>query len=737
MLSEGRPLLGGGVPLCGIVRCNDIFSTRYDDMIRHSGKAIWLTGLSGSGKSTLSEMLKRVLESRGVPVVLLDGDLLRQGLCRDLGFSTVDRAENIRRAGETAKLLSEAGHTVISAFITPLESIRRAVRGIFSPGRYVEIFLDCPLSVCEERDPKGLYCRARSGEIPEFTGISSPFERPVSPDLSVPTSEKTVQESLHLILEFLEHRFSDLRESCVVGRSVRGRARRVVVLGLDCVPPQMVFHEEAKDLHNLRALMDHGVWGDLRSTDPPITVPAWTTITTGRDPGELGIYGFRNRVDHGYDEMVVVNSSHVRARRVWHYLEDSGKSSILLGIPQTYPAQPHNGITVADFLSPDVESPATFPEDFARELHALAGGQYLGDVRNFRTVDKDRLLEDLYAMVDRRFHLACNLVIHRSWDFFMMVEMATDRLHHGFWRYGARDHRLYEPGNPYESVMGEFYKFLDSRIGSFLARLSDDTTVLVISDHGAQSMAGGVRTNEWLIRNGYLTLIRQPTEGEELSWSMIDWSRTQAWSEGGYYARVFLNIKGREPLGIVDPGDYEALRDELTDRLSSIPEENGRAMKNQVLKPQQLYRTCNNVPPDLIVYFDGLRRRSVGTVGGGDILCSGNDTGPDDSNHDFQGIFIGAHMSDVRAGKRNGTRIENASCMDVTPTILHEFGIPKPSELGGSVIHLDGGTCSADMNTKKRVRVESRPDDHSEETLGYSPEEAEIVKKRLMELGYL
>ncbi len=703
-------------------------------MVWHSGKAIWLTGLSGSGKSTLSTMIKHVLESRGVPVVLLDGDLLREGLCRDLTFSTIDRAENIRRAGETAKLLSDTGHTVLAAFITPLESIRKAVRGIFEPGRYVEIFLDCPLTVCEARDPKGLYCRARSGEIPEFTGISSPFERPSAPELVVPTSEQTVEESFQLILEFLEGRFTDLRLSCAAGRSLPSRRRKVAVLGLDCVPPHLVFHEAGRDLHNLRALKTHGIWGELRSTDPPITVPAWTTITTGRDPGELGIYGFRNRVDYSYDEMSVFNSVHVHAKRVWSYLEDVGKSSILLGIPQTYPARPHNGITVSDFLSPDVESPDTYPQSLSKDLHRLAGGRYLGDVREFRTVDKNRLLGDLYAMVERRFQLASDLVIHRPWDFFMMVEMATDRLHHGFWRYGARDHRFYEQGNPYEGVITEFYKYLDSRIGSFLALLSDDTTVLVVSDHGAQTLIGGVRTNEWLIRNGYLTLREEPTGGGEFSWSMIDWSRTRAWSEGGYYARVFLNVKGREPLGIVDPKDYEALRDELTQKLCSILDENGRPMDNQILRPQQVYRTCNNVPPDLIVYFDGLKRRSIRTVGSGDILCSLNDTGPDDSNHDLHGIFIGTRMSELRSGKRNDTRIEKASCMDITPTILHEFGLTKPGDLGGTVIHFDKGISCVAAST-----ATSRPAEplSFDEAGGYTTEEAEIVKKRLMDLGYL
>lgn len=166
-------------------------------------KTIWFTGLSGSGKTTLATLVIRGLKSLDLPVVLMDGDLMRAGLNRDLGFSTEDRVENIRRAGEVAKILVNAGVTVVAAFITPWNSLRESLRQLFEPGQYLEIFLDCPLVVCEERDPKGLYRRARSGVIPDFTGVSSAFHRPVRPDLIVPTGEQTVGQSVTEIFDFL------------------------------------------------------------------------------------------------------------------------------------------------------------------------------------------------------------------------------------------------------------------------------------------------------------------------------------------------------------------------------------------------------------------------------------------------------------------------------------------------------------------------------------------------------
>ena len=155
---------------------------------------------------------------RNQSAVFLDGDILRSGLNRDLGFSAVDRAENIRRAGEIAKILNDLGHIVFAAFITPVESLRKAVRSIFDPSEFVEIYLDCPVSVCEARDPKGLYAKARKGLIKEFTGISAPFQLPKNPDLIVKTDCFNLEESVDLVLDFLEKKFPEVRSGPCASR---------------------------------------------------------------------------------------------------------------------------------------------------------------------------------------------------------------------------------------------------------------------------------------------------------------------------------------------------------------------------------------------------------------------------------------------------------------------------------------------------------------------------------------
>ena len=705
---------------------------------QHAG-TIWFTGLSGSGKSTLSSRLKEALETRGRSVVVLDGDSLRTGLNRDLGFSPLDRAENIRRAGEVAKILTDAGITVVAAFITPLDSLRQAVRGLFEPGRFVEIFLDCPIEVCEQRDLKGLYARARSGEVPTFTGISAPFERPGSSELAIPTGVQTVEESLEVIVSFLDSRFAGIGAAVAPRHAVSAApSRRVAVIGLDGVPPALVFGAAGDDLVNLRALMDHGVWGPLRSTDPPITIPAWACMTTGRDPGELGMYGFRNRLGYDYREMQTVNASHVQAPRCWEYVEEAGGSSIIVGLPQTYPPRPHQGITVAGFPFPDGSRGWVYPEKVLEEIPLLAEGEYVPDVTGFRNRERGELLKDIYRMIERRFRLARDLVIHRPWDFFMMVEIAPDRLHHAFWRYANPDHRLYEPGNPFEHAIRDAYRYLDSCIGSLLALLDDDTSVLVVSDHGAKTMAGGICINEWLIRNDLLVLHTEPQGETPLRPDMVDWSRTRVWSEGGYYARIFLNVKGREPQGTIEQNEYESFRNELAEKLLHLPDERGLPMANRILKPEEIYRTCNHVAPDLILYFDDLSRRSIGTIGSGDLYRSGNDTGPDDANHDPDGIFIAARLSDLRQGVRRGTQIRDTSCLDITPTILHEFGLRPPEDLTGKIIDLGGQPrASRAAGPRHHLHPAGPATASPEPASGFTAEEEEIVKKRLMDLGYL
>lgn len=497
-------------------------------------------------------------------------------------------------------------------------------------------------------------------------------------------------------------------------------SEKVCVIGLDCAAPELIFERWADRLPNLRRFMVRGVYGSLESAIPPITVPAWMCMMTGRDPGSLGIYGFRNRRDHSYDGLSFANARMVRIPTLWDVLGEYGRKSIVLGVPLTYPPKPLNGLLVSDFLAPNTQSEFTFPPALKEEI-AAAVGDYIFDTREFRTEDKARLLDDIYRMTRQRFQLARHLATQHPWDLFTMVEMGPDRLHHAFWRYFDERHPKYEPNSPFEHAMRDYYVALDDEIGRFLAVLQPDTRVLIVSDHGAKRMEGGICFNEWLVREGYLALNAPVTELTKFSPDLVDWSRTRAWGDGGYYGRLFLNVAGREPNGIVAPEETDALKAELTAKLEALGDEEGRSIGTRVFRPEALYAECNNVAPDLVVYFGDLFWRSVGSLGHGTVWTRENDLGPDDANHAQHGIFLMANMADLPLAETARfaalrPRQEGFSLYDVAPTVLQALDIPPPPGMGRNAIWPHSAAPLDDV---------------------YSEQEEEELARRLEDLGYL
>jgi len=455
---------------------------------------------------------------------------------------------------------------------------------------------------------------------------------------------------------------------------------KVAVIGLDCAAPQLVFERWRADLPNLSRLMESGRYGRLLSTSPPITVPAWASMMSSKDPGQLGIYGFRNRKDHSYDGYALANAAALRQEMVWDVLGRAGKKVALLGVPPSYPPKAVNGLQVGCFLTPSTKNEYTYPRELKTEIERVSGG-YVVDVEGFRTNDKDALLTRIYEKTRKHFAVARHVLATKPWDFFMMVEMGVDRIHHGFWKHMDPTHLKYEAGNPHEHAIREYYRYCDQEVGAVLALLPEETVVFVVSDHGAKKMDGGVCFNEWLIRQGYLTLETYPDRLTPIDKTAIDWSRTKAWGDGGYYGRLFLNVKGREPRGIIDPADYEKVRSDLIAEIEAIEDPDGRTIGSRAHRPQEIYRECRGVPPDLIVYFGDLTWRSVGAVGTKTIHTFENDTGPDDANHDWHGIFV--EGGPLRASRARG-ELQGLRIFDMAPTILDLFGLDPPPEMIGT-----------------------------------------------------
>ncbi len=460
---------------------------------------------------------------------------------------------------------------------------------------------------------------------------------------------------------------------------------RLMIIGLDCAEPSLVFEQWREDLPHLSRLMQQGYYGRLESCTPAITVPAWSCMMSGRDPGELGIYGFRNRSDRSYQRMTIADGRAVHVPRLWDILGEAGWKVAVVGVPGTYPPHPVNGVLVSCFLTPNTNTTYTYPPELASQITEWVD-DYLLDVPNFRSENKERVLQDIYKMCDQRFAVAHNVLKQEHPDMLMLVEMGVDRIHHALWKQMDPRHPKHIPDAPLSRAIHDYYCHVDAHIGELLSQCDEDTAVLVVSDHGAGPLMGGVCVNEWLQTAGYLCLKEQPANPVPLDKAMVDWKHTKAWGEGGYYSRIFLNVRGREPEGIISPVDYERERTALAERLRLMSGPDGQPLGNRVFTPQQIYRSVRGIAPDLIVYFGNLAWRSVGTVGGGEIFTTENDTGPDDANHAQYGMFI--YYDPKHTG--HGIAIEGAQIYDILPTLLTRYNLQQPPRLRGKVLSMVG-----------------------------------------------
>ncbi|TFF93228.1 MAG: nucleotide pyrophosphatase, partial [Promethearchaeota archaeon] len=443
--------------------------------------------------------------------------------------------------------------------------------------------------------------------------------------------------------------------------------------------PRTLFEDFIDECPNIKKLMENGVYGKLRSSDPPITIPAWMVMSTGKKAGTLGIYGFRHRKKNSYTDFWVANSKSIKEPKIWDIIGDKGLKSIILGVPPTYPVQPINGYLISGFITPDTLTEFTYPPELKLEISENIG-DYILDVK-FRSNDKAKLLMNIYKMTRIQLQTIKYLMTRKEWNYVQFVLIGLDRLHHGFWKYYDKKHQKYEKGNLFESAMKNYYKFLDKEIGELLSLTDENTIIIIASDHGAKAMKGVISVNMALESLNLLHFKKKPNKITKIQEADIDWDKTYAWGWGGYYARIFLNLKGREENGIIEPKEYDRWRDKIAESLKKLPDNNGNQMITKVYKPEEIYDKVRGDNPDLLVYFDDLYWRSAGTVGYSSIYLDENDTGPDDAVHDFYGIFI-IHDPKKKVGKNLGTR----NILDIAPTTLKALEIDIPNDMEGNVI---------------------------------------------------
>jgi len=458
--------------------------------------------------------------------------------------------------------------------------------------------------------------------------------------------------------------------------------QRTLVLGLDSIPQGFMFEKFLPWMPTIRRLMKESRYGTLRSTDPPITVPAWAVMFTGVDPGTLGIYGFRHRRLGSYTDMYTPTSKMIPFPPIWDLLSREGRRVAVIGMPPGYPPPAVNGVYISDFLTPDNAQDFVYPPALRAEVESIAQGEYMFDVL-FRADDRDRVEREVFEMTRRRFAVARQLWAKEPWDFFAVHEIGPDRIHHAFWKFFDPTHPKYVTGSPFNSTAERYYRLLDEEIARFLELVPKEVTVWIASDHGSQSMQGCFCINEWLLKNGYLTLKGpRPKPGTPLDNVPIDWSRTRVWGAGGYYARLFFNVRGREPEGIVSPQDVPELARELQTRLNQVTGPDGQPFRTSLLDPHQIYRGVRGDPPDLMAYFQDLHWRSAGTIGYDGLFLAENDTGPDDSVHSMDGFFLLYAPNDHATPRR----LADQSILDVAPTLMQRMGVPIPPHVQGKVI---------------------------------------------------
>ncbi len=457
-----------------------------------------------------------------------------------------------------------------------------------------------------------------------------------------------------------------------------------MVIGLDCLEPSLAFGRIRQRMPNLQRIMG-GAFGRLESICPPITCPAWMCGYTGRDPGQLGVYGFRNRAGWDYGPLTLAFSDSIQAPAAWDVAGAAGLHSTVIGVPPGYPPRPVRGEFVGCFMTPGPESPFAYPPGLVEETRALVG-EYRFDVEDARSDDRRRILDEILDMTDKRWRLAAHLLGSRDWDLFAMVEIGTDRAHHAFWQFMDPAHVLYQPGSAFASAIEDYYAMVDQRIGELLRFVDDQTLVLCVSDHGAQRMDGGLLINEWLLREGYLQLLRQPDRPGRLRPQDVDWGRTVAWGDGGYYGRIFLNVAGREPSGTVAPERRDAVQREIAAKLEALAFPWGEpAAKNRVYFPEEVYREVRGFAPDLIVYPGDLYWRALAGFSArpGEIFTKENDTGPDGANHARFGVFAAVRGEDLRRGTGPGRELQGLRLVDLGPTVAQHLGLRMPADVVG------------------------------------------------------
>lgn len=553
--------------------------------------------------------------------------------------------------------------------------------------------------------------------------------------------------------------------------------KRVVVVGLDGATWDLLRPwAEQGALPTVQRLMGEGSWGVLESVMPPITGPSWTSFMTGKNPGQHGIYDFTRRLPGSY-QTGPCNASHRHGESLWSTLGRAGKRVCALNVPATYPVEPVNGCLVSGMGTPASTTEYCYPASLRQTLLAAVPDYEVQPAGIFEPRGRElEMQRAVRAMTEMRTRAALHLLRREAWDLFMVVFMGADMVQHYFWHYMDPAHERHDPGAARElqTAIRDCYRQLDESLARILEAVDDETLLVVMSDHGFGPQERHLHTNVWLWQEGYLRFKRNPvTRLKEwafragftpanvyealyglrtsarveqsiqrnrhairdwvdrvfLSFHDVDWARTRAYSVGNL-GPIYVNLRGREPQGIVAPGaEYWALQDELIAALRAARDpETGQPLIGQVYRRQDLYRGSQlDDAPDLF-----FRARDERQMGYGLFKFPTNRwISPSDrsGHHRLEGVLL------MRGpGVRAGQRLSPARIVDVAPTILSVLGVPLPNDLDGEVLR---GAFAREPGAAAEPAYQA-PQAKAEGTeVALSRQEEEEIMARLRGLGYV
>ncbi len=542
--------------------------------------------------------------------------------------------------------------------------------------------------------------------------------------------------------------------------------RKVLIIGLDgatfdIISPMI----EKGELPTLSRLMESGTHGVLKSTVPDLSPVAWTSMITGKKPGNHPIFDFVSRQPGSYNFKSAKGGDR-REQPIWSLLSENGKQVGAINVTMSYPPEEVNGFIVSGLDSPGLESAFTYPPSLHKEIKDKLGRYLL--VNPYALTTREKHLQGMFEMINNRLATTEYLMERYDWDFMMAVFIATDGAQHFYWKDMDASHPDHdtETPEPFKKTIFEVYKRLDEGIGELLEKHKDKITVMLVSDHGFQPLHKLFVLNNWLMEEGYLTPkkgisgsinldrwislgkkvkdkllpgIRRNSRYSRTPSPSIDWQRTKAFADGTF-GYIYINLKGREPQGIVNPGEeYNALCDEINQALKNVRDpDNCQMVVEEVFRCEEIFSgPYMKNAPDLIVtsrqnYFVSASSARLPVMHGkrsnsNSIFQKHIWSG----NHEPNGIFI-INGPDIKKGHK----IKGANIIDIAPTILYLFDQEIPRDMDGKVIVEAFNNEYRETNAPKfkKPDMSGKHDINSKELL---PDEDEAVKERLRGLGYL